>query len=89
VRILLAEGLRAKDIQKEMFPVIVGKYLSRKVDHHWFMDFFHGCSKLQIMKQEGRKWLRQLSDDLYAMSFNALVKLCGKCINVGGGHVKK
>jgi hypothetical protein len=36
---------------------------------------------------EERKWLRQESKD--AASFDALVKRCDKCINVGGGYVEK
>jgi hypothetical protein len=32
---LWAEGLNAKDIHKEMFPVYVGKCLSRKAVHNW------------------------------------------------------
>jgi hypothetical protein len=36
-----------------------------------------------------RKWLGQLSKDFYAVGFNALVKRWDKCINVGGGYVKK
>jgi hypothetical protein len=33
--------------------------------------------------------LRQQSKDFYAAGFDALVKRWDKCINVGGGHVKK
>jgi hypothetical protein len=33
--ILLAKGLNAKDIHKEMFPVYDGKCLLRKVVHNW------------------------------------------------------
>jgi hypothetical protein len=32
---LLAKGLDAKDIHKEMFHVCGGKYLSRKAVHSW------------------------------------------------------
>jgi hypothetical protein len=34
VRFLLAEGLNAKDIRKEMFPAYSGKCLSRKAVHN-------------------------------------------------------
>jgi hypothetical protein len=34
VRFLWAEGLSAKDIHKEMFPVYGGKCLSRKLVHN-------------------------------------------------------
>jgi hypothetical protein len=35
------------------------------------------------------KWLRQQSKDFYAASFDTLVERWDKCINVGGGYVKK
>jgi hypothetical protein len=35
VRFLWAEGLNAKDIYKEMFPVYGVKRLSRKAVHNW------------------------------------------------------
>jgi hypothetical protein len=35
VRFLLAKGLSAKDIHKEMFHVYGGKCLSRKAVHNW------------------------------------------------------
>jgi hypothetical protein len=35
VRFLWTKGLNAKDIHKEMFPVYVGKCLSRKAVHNW------------------------------------------------------
>jgi hypothetical protein len=38
---------------------------------------------------EVRKWLRQQSKDIYAASFDALVKRWEKYINVGGGYVEK
>jgi hypothetical protein len=33
--VLWAKGLTAKDIHKEMFPVYVGKCLSRTAIHNW------------------------------------------------------
>jgi hypothetical protein len=35
VRFVCTNGLNAKDIHKEMFPVYVGKCLSRKAVHSW------------------------------------------------------
>jgi hypothetical protein len=35
------------------------------------------------------KWQRQQSKDFYAAGFDAMVKWWDKCINVGGGYVKK
>jgi hypothetical protein len=37
--ILWAEGLNAKDMNKEMFPVYGGKCLSRKAVHNWVEKF--------------------------------------------------
>jgi hypothetical protein len=39
VRFLWAEGLNAKDIHKEMFPVYGGKCLSRKTVPPWWQTF--------------------------------------------------
>jgi hypothetical protein len=36
-----------------------------------------------------QKWLRQQSEDFYAVAFDGLVKQWDKCINVGGGYVEK
>jgi hypothetical protein len=41
------------------------------------------------VETEVRKWLRQLSKDLRAAGFDALIKRRDKCISVGGGHVEK
>jgi hypothetical protein len=38
LRFLLAKGLNAKDIHKEMFPVYGGKCLSRKAVQNWAAD---------------------------------------------------
>jgi hypothetical protein len=35
------------------------------------------------------KWLTQQSKDFYPTCFDALVKRCDKCINVGGGYAEK
>jgi hypothetical protein len=50
---------------------------------------FKDVRKSQMMPDEARKWLRQRSKDFYATGFDALVKRCDKCINVGGGYVEK
>jgi hypothetical protein len=36
-----------------------------------------------------QEWLRQQSKDLHAAAFDILVKLWGKCMDVGGGYVEK
>jgi hypothetical protein len=46
VRFLLAKGLNAKDIHKEMFPLYGGKCLSCKAVHNWVKKFSQGRSKV-------------------------------------------
>jgi hypothetical protein len=41
------------------------------------------------VEMEAWKWLRQQSKYFCAVGFNTLVKQWYKCINVGGGYVKK
>jgi histone-lysine N-methyltransferase SETMAR len=41
------------------------------------------------VETEVQKWLRQQSKEFCAAGFDALVKQWDKCINVGGGYVKK
>jgi hypothetical protein len=83
---LWAEGLSAKDIDKEMFLVYGGKCLSRKVVHIWVPDFLLMTKRL---KRKCRCVLRQQPKDFYAAGFNTLVKLWDKCISVGGEYVEK
>jgi hypothetical protein len=74
VGFLWAKGFEAKDIHKAV--------------HSWVEK----CGK-RFADDEVEtvvwKWLRQQSEDYYAMSFDALVIQWGKYINVGEGHVKK
>jgi hypothetical protein len=46
VLFLLAKGLNAKVIHKEIFPVYGGKCLSRKAVHKWVEKFSQGRSKV-------------------------------------------
>jgi hypothetical protein len=89
VQFLLAEGLNAKDIYKEMFGVYGWKCLSRKAVHSWFEKFSRGRSNMTDDETEVRKWLRQRSKDFYAVGFDALVKRWDKCISVDGGYFEK
>jgi hypothetical protein len=41
-----AEGLNAMDIHKDMFPVYVGKCLSRKAVHNWVADVSNGSAEV-------------------------------------------
>jgi hypothetical protein len=46
VQFVLAEGLKAKDIHKEMFPLCGGKCFLHEAVHIWDNKFSHGCSKV-------------------------------------------
>jgi hypothetical protein len=63
--------------------------LSRKAVHNWIKKLSQGRRKLQMMPDQVQEWLRQQSKDLYAASFDAMVKRWGKYINIGGGYVEK
>jgi hypothetical protein len=43
----------------------------------------------QILPNQARKWLSQLSKDCNVAGFKALVKQWEKCINVDGGYIEK
>jgi hypothetical protein len=53
------KGLNAEFIHKEIFPVYGGKSLSCKTVHNWAEKFSQGHSKVQMMPNQVRKWLRQ------------------------------
>jgi hypothetical protein len=88
VRFLWAKGLNAKDIFKEIFFVYGGQ---RRVERSTSgsRNSLKEVRKSQMMPDQVLKWLRQQSKDFYAAGFDSLVKRWGKCINVGGGYVKK
>jgi hypothetical protein len=80
-----SQGLVAKNIHKEMFPVY-GESVCR-------VKRFSLCSRHFVddeeVETEVRKWLRQQSIDFSAAGIDALVKQWDKCINVGGEYVEK
>jgi hypothetical protein len=86
---LWAKRLDAKDIHKEMFRVYGGKCLSCLFGP--LKELFGGRHSAddEEVEVEVRKWLRQQSKDFCAAGFDAPVKQCDKCINVGGGYIKK
>jgi hypothetical protein len=84
-----AKGLNARDIHKEMFPVYGGKCLSGKALYEWIEKRRKPFADDKEVEPEARKWLREQSKDLYAPSYDALVKRWDKCINVGGGYVER
>jgi hypothetical protein len=77
-----ANGLGAKDIHKEMFPVYGGKCLSRKAVHKWAKKRGKRIADDEDVETEVRMCLRQQSKDLYAAGFDALVKRWDMCISV-------
>jgi hypothetical protein len=92
VLFLWAKGLSAKDIHKEMFYIYCGSVccvMRFTTGLRNFVKISQGCSKDADDETEVRKWLRQKSKDFYAAGFDALAKRWDKCINVGGGYVKK
>jgi hypothetical protein len=72
-----------------MIPVYGGKCLSRKAVHSWVEKFSEGRSKVAVMPDQVRKWLREQRKDCFAAGFDALVTRWNKPINVGGGYVEK
>jgi hypothetical protein len=67
---LLAKGLNAKDIHKEMFSVYGGKYLSRKAVHIWVDKFSQGRSKVADEAEVAGTTVRRF----YVTGFDALAK---------------
>jgi hypothetical protein len=63
----LAEGLSAKDIHKEMFPVYSEKCLLRKEFLNWVNKFSHGCLKVADDETKVRKWLRDNSQKAFML----------------------
>jgi hypothetical protein len=89
VRFLWANGLNAKDIHKEMFPVYGGKCVSLKAVHNWVQKRGKRFADEEEIETEVWKWLTHQSKDFYVAGFGALVMRWDKCINVGSGYVEK
>jgi hypothetical protein len=56
-----AKGLNTKDIHKEMFPVYVGKWLSRTAIRNWVEKRGKRFADDEEAETEVLKWLRQQS----------------------------
>jgi hypothetical protein len=89
VRFWWPEGLNAKDIHKEIFPVYGVKCLSRKAAHSWVEKFSQGRLKVTDDETEAFQWLRQQSKYFCGAGIDTLVKRWDECINVSGGYVEK
>jgi hypothetical protein len=79
----------AKNIHEEIFFVYGGKCLPREAVQNRVEKRGIRFADDEEVKTEERKWLRQQSKNFSAPGFDALVKRCDKCINVGGGYVEK
>jgi hypothetical protein len=75
---LWTEGLNAKDIHKEMFPVYGGNYFLLNRFTIGSRNSLNVVRKSQMMPDQVREWLRQQSRDVHAESFEALVKQLDK-----------
>jgi hypothetical protein len=69
---VLAKGINAEDIHKEVLPLYVGKCLSRKAVHNCASNGFTD----EEVETEVRNWLRQQSKDCYAVCFNGMGQVC-------------
>jgi hypothetical protein len=84
---LWTEGLNAKYIHKEIFPIYGGVCRVRRFTSA-SRNSLKDVLKSQMMPDRV-KWLRQQSKYFCAAGFDSLVKRWDKCINVGGGYVEK
>jgi hypothetical protein len=71
------------------FPFTVGSVCRVKRFTTGSKNSLKDVRKSQMMPDQMWKWLRQQSKNLYAARFEALVKSCDKCIDVGGRHDEK
>jgi hypothetical protein len=85
VRFLWTEGLNAKDIHKERFPVCGGKCLSRKAVYNWVEKGDRCFADDKEVGTEVLKWLRQQSK---TSVLRVLTHWQSNGTNVGG-YVKK
>jgi hypothetical protein len=78
VRFLWAEGLGAKDIHKETFPVCGGKCLSRKAVHSWVEKFSQGRSKFADDARPGAEVAETTVERLLRCGFRRTGKPTGQ-----------
>jgi hypothetical protein len=57
--------------------------------HNWVEKGGKRFADEEEVETEVRKWLRKQPKDFCAAGFGALVERWDKCIDVGGGYVKK
>jgi hypothetical protein len=76
--ILWAEGLDAKDVHKEMFPVYGGKCLSLKAAHNWVEQFSPGRSKVADDGRKGAERAQTKAKRLLCCGFRRAGKAMGQ-----------
>jgi hypothetical protein len=89
VRFLRANRLNAKDIHKKCFLFTVGSVCHVQRLTIGSRNSLKGVRKSQMLPNQVQNWLRQQPKDFYAAGLDALVKRWDKCINIGGGCIKK
>jgi hypothetical protein len=67
-------GLNAKDIHTQIFPVYSKKCLSRTAVHNWIEKFSQGRSKIADDARPGEEVAETTVNSLYVAGFEALVK---------------
>jgi hypothetical protein len=73
-----AEGLGAKDMNKEMFPLYGGKCLSRKAVNNWVQKFCQGRSKVADNARSGAKVVETTVKRLLCCGFRRADKAVGQ-----------
>jgi hypothetical protein len=73
-----AQGLNAKDVHKEMFPVFGAKCLSRKAVHIWVEKFSQGRSKVADGDRLGAKVTETTVKRLLCCGFRRTDKAMGQ-----------
>jgi transposase len=79
VRFLWAEGLNAKDIHKEIFPVYCGKCLSHKAVHNWVEKFSQRHSKVAEDARPGRPV--EIATEVTVQQAEELIQADRQCSN--------
>jgi hypothetical protein len=74
---------------KKYFLFTVGSVCCAERFTNGSINSLKDVRKAQMMPDQVQMCLRQQSKDFFALGFDALVKRWDKCIDVGGGYVKK
>ena len=104
VRFLLAKGMAAKDIHKEMLPMYDEYCLSRQAVHNWVQKFSEGRTSIEdehrsrsaggdryagnVAARRRHHPSREQPQEFYAAGFQGFVKRWDKCLNLYGDYVE-